>query len=148
MEGRVDISAKIANIKNLSVNLLKEMLPIMKQLVNEDNDLTDEVLHNLDLPKDKESEVNTWLQNYCDNLIEDANSIKNEADKFVTAYRKGDEVIDKNIAEYPFLAEVWYGDTYGESGVHGLDMLIADLEKDLQKATETKIINEACKQKF
>lgn len=148
MESRIDISAQMATIKKLAVNLCNIMLPIMKQLLENDNDFTDEIIHNLDMTKDKEAEVNLWLQNYCENLISEAVKYKNEVDKFHLAYKEGEETLEKNIREYPLLSEVWYGDTYGESGVDGLDMLIKELEKDIRKADESKIIESACKHKF
>ena len=148
MEDRVDISVLVATIKKLSVNLLRTMLPIMQQLVDDENDLTDEILHNLDLPKTKEAEVNLWLQSHCENLISEADAYKNEVDKFEAAYKEGDDVFEKKIREYPLLSEVWYGDTYNKSGIDGLAMLIRDLEKDTQQATESKIIEAACKHKF
>jgi hypothetical protein len=148
MEDRVNISDKIITLKKISIRLLTDMLSIMKVLVDDENDISEEIMHNLELPPDKLREVNGWLQNYCDNLIVTAKSVKNEVDIFASAYTKGDEVLDKEIKEYPVLAEVWYGDTYGKGGVEGLDLLIKELESDLLNVDENKIIEIACKQKF
>jgi hypothetical protein len=147
-KGRENISDKIATLKKISIRLLTDMLSIMKVIVDDENDISEEIMHNLELPSNKLMEVNGWLQNYCDNLIVTAKNVKNEVDKFASAYAEGDEVLDKKIKEYPVLAEVWYGDTYGKGGVEGLDLLIKELEEDLLNVDENKIIEIACKQKF
>jgi hypothetical protein len=148
MAERVNINDKIVLLKKLSIQLLTDMLSIMKVLVDDENDISEEIVHNLELSSDKLSEVNEWLQNHCENLISTAKSVKNEADKFASAYTEGDEVLEKKIKEYPILAEVWYGDTYGKGEVEGLDLLIKELENDILNADENKIIEIACKQKF
>jgi len=143
-----DISDKVATLKKVSIKLLTKMLGIMKILVDDENDLSEEIIHNLKLSDEKLSEVNRWLQNYTENLMSTAKNIKNEIDNFVLAYNEGEEALENGINKYSNLAEVWYGDTYGKSGVDGLDLLIIELENDLLNVDETKIIEIACKQTF
>lgn len=147
-KNQTNISEQLARIKKLSVKLLSTVLKIMKIVAEDENDLTDEIVTVLDLEKDKEVIVTQWLRDYCDTLVLDAERVKNEVDKFGSAYELGEEQLEAKTNEYPFLAEVWYGDAYGKRGVKGLSKLEAELEKDIHDATESKIVDAACKHSF
>lgn len=136
------------SLKKTSIDVLREALPIMKVLLEDDNDLSDEIIHNLELPKEKLIAVNMYLRDYIENVISTAKLVRNEIDDFSESSIKGEEELEKNMKKYPMLAEVWYGDTYNKEGIPALKILLKELETDLSKINENKIIEHACKQKI
>jgi hypothetical protein len=148
---RVDesLASILSLLTKTSTSILTNALPLMKMLVDDGNDLCDEIIHNLQLPDDKISVVNKWLQNYVEELISTAKSLRPEIAKFQSSWQKGDEALDKNMKDYPILAEAWYGDTYNNNeGIPAFELLLKELESDLSNLTENKIIERACKYKF
>ena len=152
MGDRPDISEKVTIIKKLSTNILENMIPVMRILFDDLNDITEEIIHNIDIPEDDVEKtipkVNAWLQTYTEELVSTARTALSESDKFATTYTEGDEALDKKMGNYEMLANVWFGDTYDKDGVAALDLLIKDLKSDLKNTNETEIIKIACKQNF
>jgi hypothetical protein len=152
MGDRPDISERITTIKKLSTNILENMIPVMRILFDDHNDITEEIIHNIGTPEDDVEKtipkVNTWLQTYTEEVVSTARIALSESDKFAAAYAEGDDTLDKNMGNYEMLANVWFGDTYDKDGVAALDLLIKDLKGDLKNTNETEIIKVACKQNF
>jgi hypothetical protein len=126
----------------ISNEILAKMLPIMQILVDDDNDFVDEIVYSTDM-KDKKF-VNTWLQEFSMAFISGAENVKKEASSFTKSYEQGSDVLDKNIKQYPFLADVWFGDIYdGKEELSAFETLLEELKTELSEADEDFIIKKA-----
>jgi hypothetical protein len=132
----------VSSLTAISNEILVKMLPIMQSLVEDDNDFVDEIVYSTDM-KDKKF-VNTWLQEFSVSLISNAENVKKEASSFTKSYEQGSDVLDKNIKQYPFLAEVWFGDVYdGKEELVAFETLLEELKTELSEADEDVIIKKA-----
>lgn len=75
-------------------------------------------------------------------LLTDAQTVQNEIEAFAKSLARGETI---NEEACPFLAAVWYGDTYGESATAGLSALKEDLVKQLDDLTIDIVVNTALK---
>lgn len=132
----------VSSLTAISNEILVKMLPIMQSLVEDDNDFVDEIVYSTDM-KDKKF-VNTWLQEFSVALISNAENVKKEASLFTKSYEQGSDVLDKNIKQYPFLAEVWFGDVYdGKEELSAFETLLDELKMESKEADEDFIIKKA-----
>jgi hypothetical protein len=132
----------VSSLTAISNEILIKMLPIMQSLVDDDNDFVDEIVYSTDM-KDKKF-VNTWLQEFSVSLISNAENVKKEAGSFTKSYEQGSDVLDKNIKQYPFLAEVWFGDVYdGKEELSAFETLLEELKTESKEADEDFIIKKA-----
>lgn len=131
----------LKELKKTSKGILKNMLPIMKELTSSNNDLSDEVA----IRSKVSLEVsNLRLQEICLDLISDAETVKCEIDKFVGIIQESKTDLSNHIPKYPFLAGVWFGDAYdGEYEVEGLKILLKELKNTLSQVNEDWIIETA-----
>jgi len=84
------------------------------------------------------------LQEFSVSLISNAENVKKEASSFTKSYEQGYDVLDKNIKQYPFLAEVWFGDVYdGKEESFAFETLLEELKTELSEADEDFIIKKA-----
>jgi hypothetical protein len=131
----------IGSIRLQTQIYLNSILPIMRELTKDDNYIVDEVAYIATVPK---TTVLEWLRNETLSLIKEAESVKNEIDLFHKALNKSEESLEKGIKNYPFLANIWYGDEYdGKEGNEALQILLSELKKDTENATDDKIIEMA-----
>jgi len=132
----------VKSLTLVSNNILVKMVPIMQNLVDPDNDIVEEIVYSTKI-EDK-AKVNTWLQNQTVFLIENSEKVKREADKFLKSYKEDSvdhDLLYKNVKQYPFLAEVWFGDNYdGKEGVEALQTLLAELKSELDNSDEDNLI--------
>lgn len=130
------------SLTDISNEILVKMLPIMQSLVEDDNDFVDEIVYSTDM-KDKKF-VNTWLQEFAVALISNAENVKKEESSFTKSYEQGPDILDKNIKQYPFLAEVWFGDVYdGKEELSSFETLLDELKTESKEADEDFIIKKA-----
>jgi hypothetical protein len=133
----------VKSLTLVSNNILVKLVPIMQKLVDPDNDLTDEVAYSANI--EDHEKVNAWLQGQTISLIDNSERVKKEACKFLESYKKdSDELLYKNVKQYPFLAEVWFGDNYdGVEGIEAFQTLLKDLKSELAMVDEDKLIESA-----
>lgn len=131
----------LSSLKKVSKTILKNMLPLMKILMVDNNDMVEEVSHRTDAPKNIASE---YLQTVSLAIIADAEIIKKEVDAFAEVVELSQKDLKKNIKKFPFLAEAWFGDTFNNvSGVDALKILLEDLKKEEIKTNEDWLIENA-----
>ena len=92
------------SLKTKSKEIVSKMVPIMEQLLEEENEIVDEVEYVVQLPR---ATLLAWLQQYALSLIADAEHVKNEIETFEKYYALGPEKLEKEMQKYPFLACVW-----------------------------------------
>jgi len=133
----------IAELIDVSDKILSKMVPIMKNLLEPDNDYVEEISYSTKI-QDKEI-LNLWLQQQTVSSVSNAENVKKEAVNFLKSYKKDpDETLYKNVKQYPFLAEVWFGDNYdGKEGVEALKYLLEELKTDLACSDEDFYIEKA-----
>ena len=131
----------LSSLKKVSKQILKNMLPIMKELAIDNNYIVEEVSICSDAPIDVATE---HLQATALNIISDAEIVKKEINAFAEIVELSQKDIKKNIQNYPFIAEVWFGDMFdGLEGIDALKKLLEDLKKDLAKTSDDWIIENA-----
>lgn len=142
MSDAENVQNLVKSLTIVSNNILVKMVPIMQNLVDPDNDIVEEIVYSTKI-EDK-AKVNTWLQNQTVFLIENSEKVKREADKFLKSYKEDSadhDLLYKNVKQYPFLAEVWFGDNYdGKEGVEALQTLLAELKSELDNSNEDDLI--------
>lgn len=127
------------DIKKLAKDIIELALPIMKELVRDDNDFVEDILDEReDLDRDV---VAGELRDRLIFLTQDANVILTELESFKKDFLEDSICSEVDQCSYPFLFEVWSGDSYGESERDGLKLLINDLEMNLSNLDEDQIIN-------
>lgn len=143
MEDLVQLVDVLSELKDVSYSILEKMVPIMNHISEEGNDIVGEIASRSDNDDDTARE---FVEDKTMNMVIDAETVSNEITDFAKAVRGGPDEIDANIEKFPFLAEVWYGDTY-----HGLEELIAlkallrELKTTEKYANEDWIIDSASK---
>lgn len=130
----------LSSLKTTSNNIIRNMVPIMSKIAEDDNDIIDEVNHRTEVEVEIISE---YLQSMTLDIISDAEKVKAEIDAFASATEVGQNAIESNINSYPFLADVWFGDVYGKEGIEGMKILLNDLRHEESKTTEDWIIENA-----
>lgn len=134
----------VSSLTKVSNEILSTMLPLMQTIVDHDNEFVDEITYSTKIEDKKE--INLWLQEFTSSLIINADNTKRESAKFLKSYEKGPDFLDKNIKEYPFLAEVWFGDIYdGKEELEAFQSLLEELNSELSEADEDFIIKKAIK---
>jgi hypothetical protein len=117
------------------------MLPIMEELAEPENDIIDGILYMV-----KDADKNTtieWIRTRSLLMIADAEKVNKEIDKFIESLDKGDEIIEKEMENYPFLAEVWYGDVYDEQGIGAIKALLEEFNTLLLQTNDNYLIKKA-----
>lgn len=129
------------SLKTKSKEIVSKMVPIMEQLLEEENEIVDEVEYVVQLPR---ATLLAWLQQYALSLIADAEHVKNEIETFEKYYALGPEKLEKEMQKYPFLACVWYGDTYdGKDEFEALIFLLKNLSEESSNLDENHLIDSA-----
>jgi len=132
------LTETLASIKSTSKNILENMLPIMDTISSPNCEIVEEIVYRTNIDAKK---VTDYSQDIAISLIDDAETISFEIDKFVNAVVKGKQKIRDNIDQYPYLGDVWYGDTYdGLSGIDALLELLKELKNTLAQTNENWII--------
>src|SRR5579862_4570881 len=149
MENLTAITKVIKNSKLKSEELLTKMLPIMEILVDTENEISKEIIYNLTTKKKDKITlimVTEWAQEKTSTIINDAEVVKSEIDNFAKTINSGgssSKSLKKNMEEYPFLAEVWFGDVYDDKiGIDALKELLDGIIENIDKADEDSIIQE------
>lgn len=141
MEKLSELVDVLTSLKKVSKKVLKRMLPIMKEIDSERSDIVDEVVYRTKVEKDI---VLQYLQNSCILIIADAEIVSREITSFAEVIEKSQKDIKNNTSKFPFLAEVWFGDTYdGVSKLEGLKFLLNELKRELEKTIEDWVIENA-----
>lgn len=129
-------------LRDVSKSILGKMIPIMEDVVNVDGDIVSEVLHVAEL-EDADA-VSEFLKNVTLQMIDDAAVIHKEVEIFGQYVAGGRSVLDANIAQFPFLAQVWYGDAYdGIDELQAIKKLLAELTTSESQATDDWMIQHA-----
>ena len=143
LTGLVD---NLHRLKTLSSSILQQMLPIMRKINRPNNDIFRDVKDGLNCNV-TDREITERLQEMTLKLIDDASVVHKEIDLFVEASAIQDGVESK-IKEYPFLANVWFGDFYEElEGYRAIEKLAKELQESYAKCDEERII-EDCIESF
>jgi len=133
----------LSEIRRISNDILEKMLPIMEQITEDDNDIVGEVIHDAEI---EENEAVEYLEQITLEIISDSESIRKEMDSFAKYVVEGKKELADNISNYPFFANIWYGDAYdGFEGVSALQMLLKELKEDQTKTNEDWIIENSVK---
>lgn len=144
MEKLQKLTETLASIKKISKDILENMLPIMDSITNKNCEIIEEVVYRTKLDN---KEVTEYVQDLTIEMIEDAECISKEIDKFAICVSKGKQKIRDNITEYPYLSDVWYGDTYdGKDGVDALLELLKELQNTLITTNDNWIIEKCIKE--
>ncbi len=126
------------NIYDLSTNIIKTSLPILRDLRRDDeNELVYEVTDVFE--NVTYDEVLESLRDEALRFTEDAETIQNEMKNFIGSI--SNDNIDNNSKLFPFLYEVWCGDMYGYSEYDGLSKLKEDLADQLKNIDEDVLVN-------
>lgn len=135
---------KLANamntVRDLANKIIATAVPIMKELQTVENDLVDEFLEEHDIDSNLALSL---LQDRSLTLIRDSETVLKEIESFSESVIQGEDAVDEGADDYPFLIQVWYGDTYGESDLKGINSLILDLQEQLSQIDEDKILEAA-----
>lgn len=138
-----ELNSALKELKLKSTDLIVTMLPIMQEITEKDSDIVDEISYTT---KAEKKEIITWLEKRMMHMTEDAEKVIKEIDVFTENLLKGQKELEKNSEEYPFLAEVWYGDIYnGKDEKEALLLLTKDINKYLKDANEDSIIKSGVK---
>lgn len=121
-----DVLTLLSDIKRSSCRVVKQLLPVMKELSNDDNEIVDEVVY---CTQADIEEVNTWLRDKILTIVEDEKEIIKEIDEFITAYKQ--DKVDGLSEEY-FLTKVWNGDIFDEQEVSAMESLLESLHSNLE----------------
>ena len=119
-----DLSRRSEEILKEGINLLKNFMPIVNQVLSIQTHL-------------RQDQVKKIVHEEIVSLLCDAQHTQNEIKTLSLCLAKGEQV---NTTECPFLSKVWYGDMYGETGKDGLHTLMDDLNKQYNFLGENRIV--------
>lgn len=141
---QLSILAKtLQKLKTASISLLNNMLPLMEVIDDENSSIIEEIKYRTDA---NESDILSWLHKTTLAMIDEAESTFKQIDDFAKVVTKGDKSVKKCQDKFPFLAEIWFGDTYdNKENVEALNELLNDLSENLENANEDYIIEIAVK---
>jgi len=145
MEDLSKLTNLLNDIGKESKKILQTSLPILKELANEDNDIVDSVIDEHDgyISSDQACD---FLRETTTQLTEDAQKVIREIDTFAKFLVRGETEFEEHEEDYPFLAQVWWGDTYPEDKIGGLNFLLEDLRKCSEKMNTDYIIDRVLEQ--
>ena len=135
------LNSVLEEIDKTSRKILKRALPIMKELEDIDSYLVDDYLDKTG--GDNREEALERLQNISLQLISDSEIVQKEIVNFSESVIQGEEGLENQSDQFPFLLEVWCGDMYGESDIDGLRLLSNDLKRQLLDVTDERLIEMA-----
>lgn len=136
------LTTLLNKINDHSSGIIDNVYPIIKELKKDDSELIEDLLDDVDIEKSEGLKI---LRGLAVSLIEDATKITREIDSFTNAILQGDDIVENNVDNYPFLAEVWFGDLYGESDIEALQILEGDIYKQYMSSNEDAIYDNAVK---
>lgn len=140
MKKLLDIVNTLTSLKGVVHDILSNSIPIMKELSKDENYIVNEIIERSNCDK---TDVVDFLQTTTFALIEDPRIINKEIDNFGSNI----ENIDAKLKEYPFLANVWYGDYYNnKDGVEAMNLLLRDMNDIRNKINDDWIIENAISQ--
>lgn len=122
----------IVEVGTTSNDILTEGLRIL----DETPDIVDSLLEAADTQQASREQVNFSVREALVLLLEDAQVTQKELPIFGHYITSGLPVL---TSKCPFLAQVWYGDMYGTSGVLGVTALQKDLAQQLEGCTRTAL---------
>ena len=112
----------LKKLKEKAIKIMEVMIPIMKDLDNENSELIKEIKFCC-----KHTDTIEWLQEQTLEAISEAQTVNLEIDKFIKAYTLND--IEGHTKEFPFIAGIWFGDVYdGKEEIKAIDELIKDFK--------------------
>jgi hypothetical protein len=135
-------SKLISQIEKTSRGIIKKALSIMNDISNEESELVDDFMCENEERYSSRSDALQDLQTASLEWIKDAEIILLELPSFVIEI-DGKFEITENHDECPFLCQAWKGDMYGESEIEGLQILRADLERQLNEITTENLFQKA-----
>lgn len=136
---RIQILANVlTNIERVSEKIIQKNIDILSTLRDSDNDMVDEIIDNY--PDMEIEEIITRLRETAYPLTRDAEKVMEEIQEFSDNVIQGEEILTNNSEKYPFLIEVWCGDTYEEEGIQGLQLLYEDLTRQKNIVSEDVIV--------
>ncbi len=127
----------LTDIEELSREIFETILETLENAEEDESEIIVEISQRADVSE--QVAVNA-ISTTCDTYITDARSVVNEIDEFSEAVAGGHECVSKNADLFPFMAEVWCGDAYGEEGVDALKLLKRELSQTAKKVNENFII--------
>lgn len=139
MESLTDLATLVAELGNLSRDILEEGMTLLDQK----EEIVDAVLESR--PDAKAATAEVYVQEAIVELLKDAEETDRDIAKFAEALSAVEpRSSDEFTAACPFLAGVWYGDEYDETGLEALKSLRDELQtqydaltvEEVAKATE------------
>lgn len=127
----MSLSAVVTDIKNQCIYNLSSS--ILKRVTRDDEDVIIDMCEQFHLSK---SEAKKLAQQIGKNIILESAIIVKECD----VYRQ-----DNALANCPMLLETWQGDSYGEPGMKGLNLLLDELKKTYEILNDDDLFIEKCK---
>lgn len=144
------LTETLDEIKHVSMRIVNECLPLMKELAKGDSNMIDEIWDELDIDDDQEEKVKRNIDAYLKDVVlgyvTDSENILKEIDIFTKAVSKGDQEIEDKSNQMPFFSEVWFGDAYDSEKIDGLLALLEDLKDQVLVANEDTIFDTAVAQ--
>lgn len=120
----------------LSILILEEGVKIMLKIQN--GSLVEKYIETHYIGGLSKDKITDTMEEIAMELVSDAEKVKEELDNFSTLVLSSAED-DKIIAETPFLASVWFGDSYELDGPDSLITLNEDLDNQLLNMTKSTL---------
>lgn len=131
----------LKGLKKTSKTICKNMLPLMKEITDPNNDLSDEVAIRCKVSLEAST---AKLQELCLDLVFESEVVVREIDKFADVLQESKSSLSNHLSNYPFLGSVWFGDVYDDkSEFEGLKELLKELQSSLKQANEDWLIETA-----
>jgi hypothetical protein len=131
---------KILNVLEATPKyVMTKILPLMKD-IEQNGEIVKQSAY---VTKKDQKIIKEWLEIKTLNLIEDSEKVNDEIIKFKNNLLGGEEKLEKNSDEYPFLAQVWYGDMFdGKIEIDALNFLVSELQITLKNCNEDFLVKE------
>lgn len=133
MDNLKKLETILTEIEQVSESIIRKTIPILKKMSDDKNFLFNKI--KAKYPSYSDKEINHRMKELSSELIMDAQSIKKELSKFVN-YLLKIEPKSSNI-----LTNAWLGDSYGHTGLQGLQLLLEDLRLQLNNCNAETLIS-------
>ena len=137
----------LKSLREVSEKIASESIDILQELNDQSEDQKTSLVTAFlkKYPAYSTEEALDILKSYCINIPSDAETVLKELDSF-SENLLSDEEFEENAEKYPFLYEVWSGDSYDKTQMKGLEALLADLNGQLSVLDQPHIIKRAKEQ--
>lgn len=133
-----ELTDTINKLSKVANAIIKKTIPLMEELLDQDNDLVDELAEML--PTASKDNIIAVARDITLEWIADAEKIRNELPVFTKLIMKGKDKVREGAEQCPLLCEVWCGDTYDEHGLSALKQLGKELTNLLNMINRQTLI--------